>query len=123
MLIEKKTTNQVKGKKGEELAAEWLFTKGFVLLHRNWRHARYEIDIIATKDQVLHFIEVKTRSSARFGNPENQVNKKKLRHMIDAGVDFIYLNKGWKKIRFDILAIKLFNNLDPEFFFIEDVYS
>ncbi|MGL6269516.1 MAG: YraN family protein [Chitinophagaceae bacterium] len=116
-------TNQVKGKKGEELAAEWLLKQGFVMLHKNWRRARYEIDIIATKDQVLHFIEVKTRTSARFGNPEDQVNKKKLRHMIDAGVDFIYLNKGWKKIRFDILAIKLFDNLDPEFFFIEDVYS
>jgi hypothetical protein len=43
--------------------------------------------------------------------------------MIDAGVDYIYLNKGWKKIRFDILAIKLFKDLDPEFFFIEDVYA
>jgi putative endonuclease len=116
-------TNQEKGKKGEELATEWLLAKGYVLLHRNWRHARFEIDIIASKDQVLHFIEVKTRTSARFGNPEDQVNKKKLRHMIDAGVDFIYLNKGWKKIRFDILAIKLLKDHDPEFFFIEDVYA
>jgi putative endonuclease len=115
-------TNQEKGKKGEELATEWLLAKGYVLLHRNWRHARFEIDIIATKDQVLHFIEVKTRTSARFGNPEDQVNKKKLRHMIDAGVEFIYQNKGWKKIRFDILAIKLFKDIEPEFFFIEDVY-
>jgi putative endonuclease len=116
-------TNQVKGVMGENLAAAWLQENGFVLLHRNWRQARYEIDIIATKDQVLHFIEVKTRTSARFGNPENQVNKKKLRHMIDAGVEFIYKNKGWKKIRFDILAIKLYTGPAPEFFFIEDVYT
>ena len=40
-------TNREKGKIGEELAAKWLLTKGFVMLHRNWRQARYEIDIIA----------------------------------------------------------------------------
>jgi Uncharacterised protein family UPF0102 len=38
-------TNQEKGKKGEELASAWLLKKGYVLLHRNWRHARFEIDI------------------------------------------------------------------------------
>jgi hypothetical protein len=42
--------------------------------------------------------------------------------MIDAGEEFIYQNKGWKKIRFDILAIKLFRESEPEFFLIEDVY-
>ena len=84
--------------------------------------ARFEIDIIATKDQTLHFIEVKTRTSLKFGNPEDQVNKKKLRKMIDAGEEFIYQNPGWKKVRFDILAIKMFKGLEPEFFLIEDVY-
>ena len=42
--------------------------------------------------------------------------------MIDAGEQFIYQHKGWKKIRFDILAIKLFKDNEPEFFLIEDVY-
>jgi putative endonuclease len=115
-------TNQEKGRKGELLASEWLQGKGYVILHRNWRHARFEIDIIATKDGVLHFIEVKTRTSSRYGHPEDQVDKKKLRHMIDAGEEFIYQNKGWKKIRFDILAINLKKDIDPEFFLIEDVY-
>jgi putative endonuclease len=115
-------TNQQKGKKGEELASEWLLAKGYTILYRNWRHARFEIDIIATRDQALHFIEVKSRTSSKFGNPEDQVNKKKLRHMIDAGVEFIYQNPGWKKIRFDILAIKLFKDRVPEFYLIEDVY-
>jgi putative endonuclease len=116
-------TNQQKGQKGEELAAEWLIEKGYTLLHRNWRFSRYEIDIIATRDQALHFIEVKTRTSIKFGNPEDQVDKKKLRKMIDAGEEFIYQNPGWKKVRFDILAIKIFKGLEPEFFLIEDVYT
>lgn len=115
--------NQLKGQKGEDLAAEWLMERGYTLLHRNWRFARYEIDIIATRDQTLHFIEVKTRTSLKFGNPEDQVNKKKLRKMIDAGEEFIYQNPGWKKVRFDILAIKMFKGLEPEFFLIEDVYT
>lgn len=115
-------SNREKGKNGEDLATAWLLARDYTILHRNWRHARLEIDIIAKKDEVLHFIEVKTRTSSRFGNPEDQVDKKKLRHMIDAGEEFIYQNKGWKKIRFDILAVKLFKDNDPEFFLIEDVY-
>ncbi len=115
-------TNQQKGQKGEALAAEWLIGRGYTLLHRNWRFSKFEIDIIATKDQTLHFIEVKSRTSLKFGNPEDQVDNKKLRKMIDAGEEFIYQNPGWKKVRFDILAIKMFKGLDPEFFLIEDVY-
>lgn len=116
-------TNQQKGQKGEDLAAEWLIEKGYILLHRNWRFARYEIDIIASKDGTLHFIEVKSRTSLKFGNPEDQVDKKKLGKMIDAGEEFMYQNPGWKKVRFDILAIKMFKGLEPEFFLIEDVYT
>ena len=115
-------TNQQKGQKGEALAAEWLIGRGYTLLHRNWRFARYEIDIIATRDETLHFIEVKSRTSLKFGNPEDQVDKKKLRKMIDAGEEFMYQNPGWKKVRFDILAIKMFTGIEPEFFLIEDVY-
>lgn len=116
-------TNQQKGQKGEALAAEWLIGKGYTLLHRNWRLGRHEIDIIAIKDQTIHFIEVKTRTSLKFGNPEDQVDKKKLRHMIDAGEEFLHQNPGWKKVRFDILAIKLFKGIDTEYFLIEDVYT
>ena len=116
-------TNQQKGQKGEALAAEWLMRRGYTLLHRNWRFSKFEIDIIATKDQTLHFIEVKSRTSLKFGNPEDQVDKKKLAKMIDAGEEYIYQNPGWKKVRFDILAIKMFKGLEPEFFLIEDVYT
>lgn len=115
-------TNQQKGQKGEDLAVEWLIGRGYALLHRNWRFARFEIDIIATKGETLHFIEVKSRTSLKFGNPEDQVDKKKLRQMINAGEEFLYQNPGWKKVRFDILAIKMFKGLEPEFFLIEDVY-
>ena len=49
------------GKTGEALAAVYLLEKGFRIIHQNWRHSHWEVDIIAQKDHILHFIEVKTR--------------------------------------------------------------
>jgi putative endonuclease len=46
------------GAEGENLADEWLRKRGYEILHRNWRHLHYEIDIIAQKDKKLHFVEV-----------------------------------------------------------------
>ena len=69
-----------------------------------------------------HFIEVKTKRTARFGNPEDQVDSRKLRHMIDAGTIYIALEPVWRWIRYDILAIKLYKGLPPEYLLIEDVY-
>ena len=51
------------GKKGEDMAEAYLLQIGYQVLHRNWRHSHYEIDIIAIKNEVLHFVEVKLRSS------------------------------------------------------------
>jgi len=50
------------GKLGEKLAEDFLINKGYVILYRNWRYSYYEIDIVALKDEVPHFIEVKKRS-------------------------------------------------------------
>src|ERR1700761_7516104 len=61
------------GKKGEGLAAEWLLKREFKILHRNWRHNRCEVDIIAHRNKILHFIEVKTRSSKKYGYPEESI--------------------------------------------------
>lgn len=110
------------GKLGEELAAEFLFKKGFTVLHRNWRHKHWEIDIIALQEPVLHFVEVKTRRTTKFGYPEDDVNAKKLSHLIDAACEFQYQHPHWKIIQFDILSIMVNNDGTEDFFFIEDVY-
>ena len=73
------------GKEGEELAAQWLSQNGFEILHRNWRYSRYEIDIIASIAETIHFVEVKTRKSLSYGLPEDQVSKSKLKQFIKAG--------------------------------------
>ncbi|MCU0380723.1 MAG: YraN family protein [Chitinophagaceae bacterium] len=110
------------GKQGEEKAARWLRKRDFEILERNWRCGHLEIDIIATKDQYLHFIEVKTRTSNHFGYPEEEVSRGKLRHMIDAGVAWLALHHGWKRVRYDILAIRLNTAGKDEYLLIEDVY-
>lgn len=110
------------GKMGEAMAAEYLLKNGYNLLHQNWRHSRWEVDIIAEKDGILHFIEVKTRRTQAFGLPEDGVDKKKIKNMIDAAEEYLDQHPQWKRIQFDILAITIPKDEPVEYFFIEDVY-
>ena len=109
------------GALGEKMAIGWLVNKGFEILHQNWRHGHWEVDIIASKDNVLHFIEIKTRRSRKFGFPEEDVTKKKVINLMNASEEFVLQNPGWKQIQFDILSITLLKNEAAEYFFIEDV--
>jgi len=110
------------GAGGEALAAQWLTAKGFVVLHMNWRHSYYEIDIIVSRGDVLHFVEVKTRRNNKFGEPEESVDHKKIMHLMKAGAQFHYLNPEWKRVQFDVLSITVKAGNEVEYFFIEDVY-
>lgn len=110
------------GSAGEALAAKYFLHLGYEILFKNWRHKHWEIDIIATKNGMLHFIEVKTRTSELFGYPEEKMNRKKIRCMIDASEEFLIANPTWHRIQFDILSIILPLNNNPEYFLIEDVY-
>ena len=108
------------GMQGENMALQYLSEKGYVILHQNWRHSHWEVDVIASFNQTLHFIEVKTRRTKKFGYPEEDVTKRKLTNLINAAEEFLYLYPGWKRIQFDILSINLVRNEPAEFFFIED---
>lgn len=110
------------GKLGESLACKYMQDKGFTVLHTNWVHAPYEIDMIASKGRKLHFIEVKTRRSTAFGFPEESVDKKKFKGLQKAAAQFQYRNPQWKEVQFDILSIMIGNNNTAEYFYIEDVY-
>jgi len=109
------------GHTGEALAAEWLRNCGYNILHLNWRHRHWEVDVIATRNGILHFIEVKTRRSLRFGYPEDNVSSRKILYLTEAAEEYLYLNPQWNRIQFDVLAISLFEK-STEYFFIEDVY-
>ena len=111
-----------KGKSGVELATAYLAKNEFQLLCCNWRFSRYEIDIVAVKNEVIHFIEVKTRHSDMFGFPEESVSGKKFNNLRKAADAFISRFKEVKKIQFDILSIRILPGKEIEYFFIEDVY-
>lgn len=110
------------GHLGEEMAIEYLLKKGFNILHKNWRHSHWEVDVIASFNDTLHFIEVKTRKTNKFGFPEDDVTKKKMENLINASEGYLFLYPQWKQIQFDILSISIFKNQSAEYFFIEDVY-
>jgi putative endonuclease len=97
------------GKKGEELAVEFLEQEGYEILERNWTYQKAEIDIIAQKESVLAVIEVKTRSSLDFGSPQDFVKQKKIQLLVKAVNAYInYREKDFDSdlnIRFDIIAI------------------
>ncbi len=110
------------GKDAEEMAVQWLAANGYEILHRNWRHKQYELDIIALKDKYLHIIEVKARHYSPFGYPEEGVKKKKFKNLQRAADEFLFINPGYKWIQYGILAITFFKDKDPEFFLLEDVF-
>jgi putative endonuclease len=110
------------GSFGETLAVKFITEKGYTILQQNWRHSHWEVDIIAHKSGVLHFIEVKTRRTKLFGHPEDAVTKKKIRNLINASEEYLYQFPQWKRIQFDILSITILKTEPVEYFLIEDVY-
>lgn len=109
------------GKKGEEVSVEFLQQKGYKILERNWRFKKAEVDIIACKNHVLAIIEVKTRSTNYFGDPQDFVNPKKIKLLVEAINEYVITNDLDVEVRFDIIAIiKNQENLEVEH--LEDAF-
>ena len=98
------------GKEGEKLAAAYLVKKGYLILYRNYRFMKAEIDIIAQKGNTIAIIEVKSRSSVYFENIAETVSKKKIMLLVSAADYYINTNKLDKEVRFDIITILKENN-------------
>ena len=78
------TNPKILGKAGEDAAVEYLTRKGYIIRDRNWRKNRLELDIVATKDDIIAFVEVKTRRNTDFREPHEAVDWKKIRHIVVA---------------------------------------
>ena len=114
--------NKDTGFLGENKAADYLLGMGFSILFRNWRYKHLEIDIIASKGNCLHIIEVKTRRTTAYGFPEQHIDAQKMQHLKNAAALFQYQYPIWQMLQFDVIAIQLFANEKWDLFFIEDVY-
>ncbi len=93
------------GDRGEKQAKAHLLENGYVILETNWRHKKYELDIIAKINNTIVFIEVKTRKNNTFGEPELSVIKKKQQFLISAAQQYVIQNNIEEEFRFDIISI------------------
>ena len=93
------------GKQGEDEAGAYLESRGYVILHRNWRAGRYELDIVARKEDELVIIEVKTRRNLIYGHPEQAVNQRKIRHIIASTDAYLKHYEIDLPVRFDVITL------------------
>lgn len=113
--------NQWYGQTGEDIAVLFFQEKGFEIVERNWRCPAGEIDLIIRKDGVYRFIEVKTRTSTRFGYPEEAVTSTKREHLYAAVENYLTEHQlSDEQVHVDILAIIL-NNSIVDIQWIEDL--
>lgn len=105
--IEMENEHLEKGRRGEEMACEYLQSLGYRLLEKNHRLGHLEIDLIMENDEFIVFVEVKTRKSNTFGEPESFVTLQKQRNMIRAANVYVQKNGIRKEVRFDIVSVIL----------------
>lgn len=98
------------GKKGEQLAVDFLLKKGYRIVARNYRFNKAEVDIMAQHGDTLAVVEVKTRSTADFGNPQDFVKPKQIKNLVMAVDEYVTKNALDVEVRFDIIAIIKQNN-------------
>ncbi|MEO0895617.1 MAG: YraN family protein [Bacteroidota bacterium] len=113
------------GKQGEELATAFLAAKGYHVLDKNYRYERAEIDLVALRmdPAELVFVEVKTRSTDLWGQPEESVTEAKQKQIFKAADAYLYEKNMWTvPVRFDIIAITLKDPNNPLFHHIEDAF-
>jgi putative endonuclease len=111
------------GNNGEDLACAFLESKGWTILDRNFFFDRAEVDVIAQDGPVIVFLEVKLRSTTKFGQPFEHVTKGKVKNVFKAAEAWIRENDLHDSpLRFDIIGIVKKKNQAPEFNHIEDAY-
>lgn len=116
-------TNKTIGKYGETLAKDFLIKKGYKILEMNYHYSKMaEIDIIALKDNIIHFVEVKTRTSLFFGTPLEAISPKKLSSIYMAAKSYLQtLNMKYKKFQIDAIGIVLDKNDIKDIVFLENI--
>lgn len=104
--------NKETGKLGEDIAVHYLKQNGYVILDRNFECRQGEIDIIALDKKKIVFIEVKTRTSNKYGAPSEAVNKIKQKHMLQTIKYYLYIrNLSDEFIRIDVIEVYINNNV------------
>lgn len=94
------------GRWGEDIAAEYLENLGYQIIQKHFQFHHLEIDLIARDQDYLVFVEVKTRSSADYGLPEEAITPRKKAYLRRAAEGYLYLNNlSQIDCRFDVISI------------------
>lgn len=115
MATSAKSNNKVTGNKGEDIAVASLEKDGYTIVTRNYRKRYGEIDIIAQKNNVLYFAEVKTRKSSEYGNPLESVTPVKQRKIYQVAETYLQENPACQKMEIGFLAIGILFQPDGEY--------
>ena len=110
------------GTKGETIARTYLENKGYEIMDQNWCFGKTEVDLIAYWDQRIIFVEVKTRTSTHYGQPEEFVTPTKQKNLQKAADEYIYLMNFKGEIRFDIIAIVFDRGGNYQLRHVEDAF-
>lgn len=109
------------GKEGEDAACYYLTQKGYTILRRNFRAGRAEIDIIAQDGDTIVFIEVKTRETDKYGDPEDAVSKAKQKMLTEGAEAYLETLDEPQESRYDIVSVIL-NQYKTEVTHLEDAF-
>ena len=110
------------GNIGEQLARQYLEDKGFAIVETNWRRGKLEVDIIAYKEGLIVFAEVKTRSRTDYGNPEDFVTIDKQRAYVRLVDKYVIEHNREEEVRFDIISVEV-EGSEYHITHLEDAFS
>ena len=94
------------GKEGEKFAVQYLIKQGYKIVEINWRYNHKEIDIISKFNNQMVFVEVKTRTTVSFDQPQDSVTKAKIKHLIVAANAYLLIKNIDIDSRFDIITVQ-----------------
>lgn len=109
------------GKKGEDIALQYLKSKGYAILEQNWRTQKYEIDIVAKEGPIVIIVEVKTRALNSMVDPLISIDSIKRRNLMKAANSYIMTKKISNEVRFDIITIGI-GGKNPEIHHIANAF-
>lgn len=107
---------------GENIATEYLLRKGYRIIARDWKDGRRDIDIVAINDEYLIFVEVKTRRNEVFIQPEEAVDRNKVRSLCIAAAKFVKIHHINMALRFDVITVVGMPGDDYEINHIKDAF-
>jgi putative endonuclease len=110
-----------RGEWGEKIAIEYLVKKGYQIVTKNWHNGHEEIDIVARDGNWLVIVEVKTRESDAFGNPEDFVSRGQQKRLVNAADAYIIQNDLDVEVRFDVIGITT-DTQPPNIIHIDDAF-